>query len=112
MVISKYTTERFTWRDVCDGWTLLESAELHVLLERMPPETHEVPHLHRQIRQLYFVLEGTATVRFENGVEQLGPLEAVEIEPGSLHQMRNDSARPLEFLVISSAAPRSDRVDF
>jgi mannose-6-phosphate isomerase-like protein (cupin superfamily) len=108
-VISKHNAPSFTWRDVCDGWTLLDAADLHVLHERMPPDTAELLHTHRRVRQVYFVLEGEATVDLDGGCESLGAGEALVIEPLTPHRIRNRSMAALEFLVISSSPPRHDR---
>jgi mannose-6-phosphate isomerase-like protein (cupin superfamily) len=79
--------------------------------ERMPPGTAETRHLHGSVHQLYYVLDGLATVRFDDRDERLGPGDAVDVPPCTPHQLRNDAGAPLEFLVISTAAPRKDRVD-
>ena len=107
-VVTKQSAPHFTWRDVCDGWKLLDATDLHVLRERMPPGTFELRHLHRQV---HFVLEGTASVDLDGTLHTLAAGEAIVIAPPLPHQMRNDSSAPLEFLVISSAPPRTDRED-
>jgi uncharacterized cupin superfamily protein len=43
--------------------------------------------------------------------ELLSPGDAVDVALGKAHQLRNDSANRYEFLVISTSAPRTDRVD-
>lgn len=109
--ISKATAQSFPWRDVCLGWTLLDSPTLHVVQERMPPAMFELRHLHQHTRQLYFILEGSASVEREGERFTLGVGEAIEIAPGIPHQMRNDSRDDIEFLVVSSGQPRKDRTD-
>jgi mannose-6-phosphate isomerase-like protein (cupin superfamily) len=108
-VISKSTAESFVWRDVCLGWTLLDTARLHVIQERMPPATFELRHVHDRTHQLYVVLEGSATVDRDEERFELTKGEALEIPPRVPHQMRNDSSDDLEFLVLSSGRPREDR---
>ena len=110
-VVTKESAPHFIWGDVCDGWELLDTSSLHVIRERMPPGTFELRHLHQHVRQLYFVLEGTASVDLDGKLHTLAAGEAIVIEPPLPHQMRNDSSAPLEFLVISSAPPRDDRHD-
>lgn len=109
--ISKATADSFEWREICLGWTLLDTPNLHVIQERMPPGTFELRHVHETTHQLYFVLEGSATVERGSDHYMVEAGEAIEIPPGVPHQMRNDSAADLEFLVTSSAPPRSDRTD-
>lgn len=58
-MISRQTAEHFTWREVCDGWYLVNQPDrLTVLHERMPPGSSEVRHLHRQAYQFFFILAG------------------------------------------------------
>lgn len=108
-IVSKATTEAFVWRDVCQGWTLLDKTNLHVIQERMPPDTFELRHVHDQTNQLYFILEGRATVERAGDTFEVQATEAIEVPAGVPHQMRNDSQEPVEFLVISSQRPREDR---
>jgi Cupin domain len=74
---------------------LTEQDGLHVMEERMPPGKAEVRHLHRNVRQLYFVSAGTGTVCFGDREEFLSPGDAVDVAPGQAHQLRNDSGEPL-----------------
>jgi len=109
--ISKLTADSFVWREVCEGWTLLDAPSLHVIQERMPPQTYELRHEHQQTHQLYFVLEGNATVEHADDRIEVQAGQAVDIRAGIPHKMRNDSQADLEFLVISSQRPREDRRD-
>src|SRR5512140_13383 len=61
-VINKALAAHNSWGDGCDSWVLTEQDGLHVMEERMPPGKAEVRHLHRNVRQLYFVSAGTGTV--------------------------------------------------
>jgi len=110
-VISKQTAPPFAWGVNCEGWTLISTERLHVLQERMPPQTHELRHVHDKTRQLYYILAGVALVDVAGETERLCAGEGIEIPPGAAHQLLNASNTPLEFLVISSAPPRDDRRD-
>jgi Ala-tRNA(Pro) deacylase len=99
------------WGDGCASWTLTDHENLHVQREHMPPGTTEQRHLHARVRQLYYVLSGDAVVRFDDRDAELAPGGSVDVPPGTPHQIRNDSSADLEFLVISTSAPRADRVD-
>jgi mannose-6-phosphate isomerase-like protein (cupin superfamily) len=99
------------WGDGCESWILADHPDLHLMRERMPPGTTEVRHLHTSVRQVYYVLAGEATVRFDDREEALQPGDALDVSPGTPHQMRNDSPDTLEFLVVSTSAPRADRID-
>ena len=109
-MISKDTAEHYTWGDGCDGWRLVDRAELSVIHERMPPGTAEVWHHHQAARQFFFVLAGTATMEVGGVCRTLHALQGIEIAPGLFHQMRNDSDADIEFLVISQPTTRGDRV--
>jgi mannose-6-phosphate isomerase-like protein (cupin superfamily) len=109
--VSKATVPSFVWREVCEGWTLVDVPGLHVIQERMPGHTYELPHVHEVTHQLYFIVEGHATIFSEADRFSVAAGEAIEIPPGVPHQMRNDADRDLEFLVISSQRPREDRFD-
>ncbi|SRR5260221_9785397 len=109
--VSKNNREAFVWREVCQGWTLVDAPNLHVIQERMPSKTFELRHMHEHTRQLYFILEGEATVVINGDTLTLTVGEGVDIPAGIPHQMRNDSAADLEFLVISTQRPREDRTD-
>jgi mannose-6-phosphate isomerase-like protein (cupin superfamily) len=110
-MISRQTAEHFTWRDVCDGWYLVNQPDrLTVWQECMPPGSSEVRHLHRQAYQFFFILAGTATLEINGQRIQLHPFEGAAIPPQVAHQMMNRSRAPLEFLVISQPNSRDDRV--
>ncbi len=110
-MISKQTAEHFIWREVCDGWYLLnQPAHLTVLQESMPPGTSEVRHYHREAYQFFFILSGVATLEINGKPEILHPLEGAEVPPLTAHQMWNLSDAPMEFLVISQPNSRDDRV--
>ncbi len=109
ILISKRTIQSFVWRDVCAGWTLLDADNLQVIQERMPPAASELLHVHAHATQMYFVLEGEATVDLGDNSEVLQPGEAVLIDPRTPHRISNHAQKPLEFLVISSSPTRVDR---
>jgi mannose-6-phosphate isomerase-like protein (cupin superfamily) len=109
--ISKKNATAFTWRDTCEGWTLVDIPHLHVIQERMPTKTFELRHVHHHTRQFYYVLDGEAAVEIDKSTNRLDAGEGIEIPVGVPHQMRNDSQGHLEFLVISTGRPREDRTD-
>lgn len=110
-MISKDTTEHYTWGGDCDGWHLLRSPTLSVIHERMPPGRAEVRHYHAHAQQLFFVLSGALTMIFDDRRETLAPGQAVEIKPGVHHQAANEGTDPVEFLVISEPPTRGDRIE-
>jgi mannose-6-phosphate isomerase-like protein (cupin superfamily) len=68
-VINRALAPHSSWGDGCDSWLLNEQDGLHVMEERMRPGKAGVRHLHRNVRRLYFVLAGTATVCFDDREE-------------------------------------------
>lgn len=109
--VSKHSVPSFKWAAVCDGWTLLDTDQLHVVEQRMPPGTTDLLHAHEHVRQLYFILAGKVTVEAAGETAVLAAGQALRIDPRTPHRMANRSREPVEFLVISSAPPRSDRRD-
>ena len=103
------SADHYSWGDGCDGWHLVNRAELSVIRERMPPGTAEVRHRHRAARQFFFILSGAAVLE-ASGVEySLGAGEGLQVEPGVAHQMLNRSDRDVEFLVVSQPHSHGDR---
>ncbi|MER3554396.1 MAG: cupin domain-containing protein [Meiothermus sp.] len=109
MMVSKENAEHYVWKLVCDGWHLVRPGELSVILERMPPGTAEDRHLHRQVRQFFFVLSGEVSLELDGKVERLRAGEGLEVAPGLPHQMRNEPSSDVEFLLVSSGISREDR---
>ncbi|MGJ7912516.1 cupin domain-containing protein [Neobacillus sp. LXY-1] len=110
MKISKQNAEHYIWGDQCDGWHLVKNNNVSVIHERMPANTSEVRHYHKQAQQFFFVLSGRATIEVNNERIILNPNEGIEIPPLVPHQMMNESNGDVEFLVISQPNSKGDRV--
>jgi mannose-6-phosphate isomerase-like protein (cupin superfamily) len=108
---SRSNAEHYTWGQGCDGYFLLKRTEVHVIEERMPPGTAEKAHRHERARQLFYVLEGELTMRLSNGDVRVATGAALEIEPGTVHQAKNDSEQEVRFLVVSVPPSHGDRID-
>ena len=109
-MISKDTAAHYTWGDGCDGWRLVDRAELSVIHERMPPGAAEVWHHHQAARQFFFVLSGVATIEVGGAIHALYAHQGIEIAAGLPHYICNDSDADVEFLVISQPTTRGDRI--
>jgi len=109
--VSQKNAEHYTWGAGCDGYFLLKELEVHVIEERMPPGTSERPHLHERARQMFYVLEGELTMCMDDENVQVGPGSALEIEPGTVHQAKNESGADVRFLVVSVPPSHGDRVN-
>ena len=107
--ISKATAEHYTWGNGCDGWHLVNNPQLSVIQELMPAGTAEVRHFHNHAQQFFYVLAGKAAMEVDGRTMVLGAGEGTWIPAGVSHQMRNDSADEVHFLVISQPPSHGDR---
>jgi mannose-6-phosphate isomerase-like protein (cupin superfamily) len=103
--------EHYVWGTACDGWHLLDQADLSVIQERVPPNRGEVRHYHSKARQYFYVLKGKATLEFDGGTVTFGAGEGVHVPPGVAHRFFNSSTDVVEFLVVSSPPTRGDRTN-
>lgn len=110
-MVSRHTEPSFVWREVCLGWRLADETNLQVIQEQMPPATSELVHTHARATQVYFVLDGEATVDLDGRSEVLRTGDAVVIQPRTPHRISNRSEQRMEFLVISSSPTSTDRED-
>jgi mannose-6-phosphate isomerase-like protein (cupin superfamily) len=110
MKIDAATAEHYLWGNGCDGWHLVRTPDLSIILERMPPEAREQRHFHQHARQFFFVLEGELTVEVEGVTHLLRPAEGVEIAPGQRRQADNRSGNDVRFLLTSQPPSHGDRV--
>ena len=108
-VVSTASAQHYHWGDACDGWHLLAGADLSVIEESMPPGAAEQRHRHARARQFFYVLEGVATLEMEGVMHPLHRGDGLHVPPGAAHQMRNDSAADVHFLVVSVPKSHGDR---
>lgn len=101
----------YTWGDNCDGWHLLDTSDLSVIQERMPPGTEEVLHYHKKAEQLFYILSGKATFYIEEEQIVAGQGDSIYIKPNTKHCIKNLTVdEDLSFLVISQPKSHGDRV--
>jgi mannose-6-phosphate isomerase-like protein (cupin superfamily) len=108
--ISIANVEHYNWGDRCQAWFLLKSPSLTVIEEEMPPGTSETLHFHRQARQLFYILEGEASMEISGESIELQPSQSIQVAPGTIHRIRNASTGQLKFLVISQPDSHRDKV--
>ncbi|AET69180.1 mannose-6-phosphate isomerase [Desulfosporosinus orientis DSM 765] len=89
---------------------LINTSELSIIHEKMPPKTSEVRHYHQQAKQFFFVVSGQATIEVNEELIELNEQEGVEISPNIPHQMFNKSERDIEFIVVSAPTSKGDRI--
>ena len=110
-IIDKTIAEHYTWGQNCDGWRFVRTDAISVIRELMPPHTCEICHKHIKSRQFFFVLSGEAIIEIEGESQVLHPEQGLEISPGAVHQIFNNSNTDLNFLVISCPPSYNDRIN-
>jgi mannose-6-phosphate isomerase-like protein (cupin superfamily) len=101
----------YLWGDHCDGWNLVDTADLSVKMERMPGHTAEQEHFHERARQFFFILRGTAVFETEEGRIEVLAQQGLEIPPRLRHRIRNESDTDLEFILCSQPSTAGDRIN-
>lgn len=109
MIISKENAPFHTWGEDCTAWHLLQREGMSIFHEQMPPGTQEVMHYHVVARQFFFILKGTAVMCIQDRREIVQAGQGIEIEPGTPHQIINETGEAIEFLVISQPPTQGDR---
>ena len=104
------TAPHYVWGGNCDGWHLVQTPDLSVIQERVPPGGQETRHSHGRARQFFFVLSGEAVLELDGERHVLPAQSGLEVPPGAPHQLRNESASDLWFLVISQPMAQGDRI--
>lgn len=110
-MVSIENAEHYIWGDNCNGWHLLERADMSVIQERVPAGGAEVMHYHERSRQFFYILEGEGRIAFEDREVILQKGKGIEIDPMVKHQFRNSSQADVHFLVISVPSTRGDRIN-
>jgi len=100
----------YVWGNHCDGWNLVDNADLSVKMERMPPHTTEQLHFHQRSRQFFFILKGTAVFETEEGRIEVKARQGLEIRPQLRHRILNEGEEDLEFILCSQPSTTGDRV--
>jgi len=108
---SPANAEHYFWGDGCDGWRLLNQPDLSVIQERVPPGKGEAKHFHSKARQYFFILNGAATLEFDDSSITFGKGEGVHVMPGVHHRFVNAGPETVEFLVISAPTTQGDRTN-
>ena len=106
-----HVAEHYVWGDACDGWRLLDDSGLSVIEERMPSGGAEETHYHHAAQQMFYVLDGTLSIRIEGEVSALAKGDALHVPPRTVHKVFNDGPSDARFLVISSPRASGDRVN-
>ncbi|WP_354698069.1 hypothetical protein DSM112329_03733 [Paraconexibacter sp. AEG42_29] len=68
------------------------------------------PHVHETLTDMFYVLEGTLTVRLGDAEHVVGPGAFVCAPPGVVHTFRNDSDAPVRFLNFNTPGGFEDYI--
>ncbi|HEX2984678.1 MAG TPA: cupin domain-containing protein [Ignavibacteriales bacterium] len=109
--INESNAAHYKWGDSCDGWHFLQTNDLAVIKEKMPPHTAERLHYHEKARQFFFILSGEAVFEIEGKRYKAAANEGMHIEPKAKHKIINESGSDLKFIVISQPESHGDRVN-
>jgi mannose-6-phosphate isomerase-like protein (cupin superfamily) len=76
----------------------------------MPPRSKEVRHYHVYAEQFFFILSGTATMTLGDEVFVIQAGKGIYVPAGQAHQISNDGAEDLHFIVSSTPPSHGDRI--
>ncbi|MBD0368843.1 MAG: cupin domain-containing protein [Flavisolibacter sp.] len=111
-IVSKYLPlKHYKWGRLCDGWNLVDEADLSIKLERMPPGTAEEKHYHRKAQQFFYILKGIAILETDYNTVELMAGEGVYVPAGRKHKISNQTTQDLEFLLCSQPSTAHDRIN-
>ncbi|MCA9212752.1 MAG: cupin domain-containing protein [Planctomycetales bacterium] len=65
---------------------------------RLPPGGATTTHYHPNTEEIYYILTGNAEMQIGDEIQQVGPGDAIAIQPGAIHQIRNTGDFELKFL--------------
>jgi len=75
----------------------------------MPAHTAETLHYHEKAQQFFFILSGTATFEVEDESFTVQAGEGFHIAAGKKHNISNNTAGDLEFILSSQPSTNGDR---
>jgi mannose-6-phosphate isomerase-like protein (cupin superfamily) len=71
---------------------------------RLAPGAATTPHYHPRTEEIYYLLSGCGRMRLGAEERDVGPGDAIAIEPGAIHTIANIGATPLIFLCCCAPA--------
>ncbi|MBS1531066.1 MAG: cupin domain-containing protein [Bacteroidetes bacterium] len=101
----------YKWGDDCYGWNFIDTSELSIKQELMPPDTSEQLHYHKHATQVFFILKGKAIFTIDGEETELKPEQGIEIKPGQKHFISNKEQSDLEFILYSYPSTKNDRIN-
>ena len=108
--VSKSTVTAYQWGVGGVGWPLVETKGLLVVEEALAPGCSEKHHYHNQAAQCFYMLVGSAVMKFADGQNvKINTGMALHIPPKTSHAIVNQTGEEIRFLVISAPSSRGDR---
>jgi mannose-6-phosphate isomerase-like protein (cupin superfamily) len=82
----------------------------------LPPGTSTGPHLHREVAEFYYVMngQGVVTVSGEGSGSEVAPIQAgdaIPIKLNAVHSFENTGSEPLEFMIVGVSRDTNRRID-
>ena len=77
----------------------------------LPPGAATGPHLHREVAEFYYVMNGEGRVSVMSDSAPIRVGDAIPIQLGDVHAFENTSTQPLEFLIVGVSRDNTRRVD-
>ena len=65
-------------------------------------------HYHPKAEEIYYILSGTARMKIDGEMRDVGPLDAIAIPPGARHKIWNIGDAPLVLLCCCAPAYEND----
>ena len=78
---------------------------------RLTPGQASTRHRHRQMHELYVVVEGTGRIRVEDELFTLTPLSTLLVEPDTIRQIFNDTDKDVLWLVVGAPAEPANTLE-
>ena len=103
--------DTYSWGAGCISYVLLQTPQLSVKREVIPPDATEVTHAHHVAQQLFYVLKGKATFWIDDVIHCIAEGNCIYILPGTKHYVANRTGEMLEILVISQPDTTGDRTN-
>lgn len=107
--VDRSSSEKIEWGTNCKSWVLLDEENLNIKSERVPPGETESRHIHQSTRQFFYVLSGEAKIEIDGEIHEILAGQGIEVPHNTPHEFMNKSDTYVDFLVISTADPTSDR---
>jgi mannose-6-phosphate isomerase-like protein (cupin superfamily) len=77
----------------------------------VPPGASTGPHLHRELAEFYYVMNGEGVAAVGNETAPVRSGDAVPIQLNEVHGFENNGTQPLEFLIVGVSRDHTRRVD-